>query len=113
MSGPIEYLEDAPGRDVVDSMKGLVLLEFGNDWCGHCRAAQPHVAAALATARAPVRHLAIADGRGRRLGRTFGVKLWPTLVLLKDGHEIGRCVRPHDAETVNTMLAAANEGPQA
>ncbi len=34
------------------------------------------------------------DGPGRRLGRSFQVKLWPTFIFLKDGVEQGRVVRP-------------------
>ena len=34
--------------------------------------------------------------KGKRLGRTFGVKLWPTLIVMVDGHEAARLVRPHD-----------------
>ncbi|WP_256659840.1 thioredoxin family protein, partial [Pseudomonas sp. LS-2] len=34
------------------------------------------------------------DGSGRRLGRSFGVKLWPTLVFMRDGQEVARLVRP-------------------
>jgi thioredoxin 1 len=37
-----------------------------------------------------VRHVKVEDGSGRRLGRSFGVKLWPTLVFLRDGREVAR-----------------------
>ncbi|MBI3145797.1 MAG: thioredoxin family protein [Pseudogulbenkiania sp.] len=60
------------------------LLHYGAPWCGHCRAAQPVLAAGL-TDHPRVRHIKIKDGRGRRLGRSFGVKLWPTLVFLRGG----------------------------
>jgi thioredoxin 1 len=46
------------------------------------------------------------DGPGRRLGRTFRVKLWPTLVLLRDGQEIGRIVRPTSSGEISDLLAA-------
>ncbi len=91
------YAESAPARDEVDAMRGPVVVEFGNDWCGHCRAAAPHVAAVLATYPDAV-HLKIADGPGRRLGRSFGVKLWPTLVFMRDGTELARVVRPRSRE---------------
>ena len=53
------------------------------------------------------RHL-IEDGPGRPLGRSFRIKQWPTLVLLRDGVEAGRLVRPQDAEQVRALLNAAN-----
>ena len=92
----MSYSSDAPDRAAVDAMRGAVLLDFGTDWCGHCGAARPLVDAAAA-AHPAVRHLRIEDGPGRRLGRSFGVKLWPTLVFLRDGVEAARLVRPRDA----------------
>jgi thioredoxin 1 len=78
-------------------------LDFGVNWCGHCRAAHPRIAAALA--RHPdVRHLRIEDGPGRPLGRSFGVKRWPTLVFLHDGQEVARLVRPPDSGVVEQAL---------
>lgn len=36
----------------------------------------------------------VEDGKGRPLGRSFRVKLWPTLIFLQDGAEVARVVRP-------------------
>ena len=99
----LSYSPDAPGRDAVDALPGLVLLEFGTDWCGHCQGAQPHIRKALAGAPA-LQHLKVEDGRGRPLGRSFGVKLWPTLVLLRDGTEVARVVRPGSAGDVEALF---------
>lgn len=106
MTTPLHYSPDAPSRADLERGQGLTLLEFGVDWCGHCRAAQAGVAEALA-AHPAVRHLRIEDGPGRALGRSFGVTLWPTLVLLVDGREQGRLVRPTEAAAV---LAALRRG---
>lgn len=94
-----EYLADGdtPTRQQVDDSKGLVLLEFGTDWCGICQAAQSRIAARL-TKHPEVRHLKVEDGPGRKLGRSFGVKLWPSLVFLKDGAVVRQLARPGDAE---------------
>ena len=81
-------------------MAGLVLLDFGTDWCGHCIAAREPVAAWL-DGHESVEHLRIEDGPGRRLGRAYRVKLWPTLVLLRDGREIARVVRPRDLQPLD------------
>lgn len=90
-----EYLDPdaAPTREEVDRMPGLVLLEFGTDWCGFCRAARPHVASLLGQ-KPGVRHLKVEDGPGRTLGRSFGVRLWPNFVLLKDGVVVRQLARP-------------------
>ena len=94
-----------PTRDDIDAMPGLVALEFGTDWCGFCQGARALIDRALG-AHPAVRHLSVEDGKGKRLGRTFGVKLWPTLVLLRDGREVARVVRPRsDAELASAFAA--------
>jgi thioredoxin 1 len=101
MSTP--YQTDAPSRTDVDALPGTTVLEFGTDWCGFCRAAQAPIAAGLAD-HPQVRHLKIEDGPGRPLGRSFGVKLWPTLVFLQDGQQMDKLVRPNDAQAVREAL---------
>ena len=98
------YEASEPARTEVDAWKGPVLLEFGSPWCGWCRRAQPLIAEALG-AHPGVRHVKIADASGRRLGRSYTVKLWPTLVFLRDGRELARLVRPGEAHPVREALA--------
>jgi thioredoxin 1 len=95
-----DYSENAPAPRDVEGLAGATVLEFGNSWCGHCRRAEPLIADAFAH-HERVRHIRIADASGQRLGRTFGVKLWPTLVFLKDGAEVTRLVRPTDPAAVH------------
>lgn len=92
-------------RATIDASRGAVLLEFGADWCGYCQSAQPLIAEALG-AYPGVRHVKIADGKGRPLGRSFGVKLWPTLVFLRDGEERMRAVRPNETSAIARGLDA-------
>jgi len=97
------YLDQEPSRAEVDGLPGATLLEFGTPWCGWCRGAQAHIGQAL-SAHPGVRHLKVEDGSGRPLGRSFRVKLWPTLVFLRDGREVARLVRPNAADQVSEAL---------
>jgi thioredoxin 1 len=92
-----------PTRAEIDALAEPALLEFGSPWCGHCRRAEPLVAEALA-AQPRVRHIKIHDASGKRLGRSFGVKLWPTLVYLRQGKEVGRLVRPTALDLIQKLL---------
>jgi len=90
-------------RAEIDAMEGSVVIEFGTAWCGFCKAAQPLIDAAMADV-SRARHIRIEDGKGRPLGRSFGVKLWPTLIFLSDGKEMARVVRPNETSTISRAL---------
>jgi len=92
-----------PSRDEVDALREAVVIEFGAAHCGHCRAAQPLIAATLQEHPA-VRHIKVEDGPGRKLGRSFRVKLWPTLIFMQQGREVTRLVRPGDAQAIEQTL---------
>lgn len=98
------YSEEAPDRAEVDALTGAVLIEFGANWCGHCQGAQPLIEAAQ-RAYPDLRALKIEDGPGRPLGRSFRVKLWPTLIFMKDGVELERLVRPGSEADISAALA--------
>jgi len=99
-----DYAQTEPKREEVDALPGATLIEFGSPWCGWCRRAQPLIAEALAT-HPHVRHIKVADASGRRLGRSFGVKLWPTLVFLREGKELAKLVRPDESAQIKEALA--------
>jgi thioredoxin 1 len=96
MSAPYEA---EPTKAAVEQLRGPAVIEFGTNWCGYCRAAQPLIQSAFAQ-NGSVRHVKVEDGKSRPLGRSFGVKLWPTLIFLRDGAEVARVVRPSSSDTL-------------
>ncbi len=90
-------------RAEVDSLAEPVVIEFGTSWCGHCMAAQPLIESAMTDFPA-LRHLKVEDGPGRPLGRSFRVKLWPTLIFMAGGQEVARLVRPASAGEIGSAL---------
>ncbi|MRW92698.1 thioredoxin [Duganella sp. FT80W] len=98
------YIPEAPQRAEFDAMAGAVMLEFGANWCGHCMAAQAPLEQAFQD-HAGVAHYKVEDGPGRPLGRSFRVKLWPTLIFLRDGQEVARLVRPLKAGDISAAFA--------
>jgi len=107
MLPPKPYLSETevPTRAEVNALQGLILLEFGSSGCGHCRAAQPLLAEVLPH-HPHWCYLRVEDGPGRPLGRSYRVKLWTTLVLLRDGMELARLVRPTQAADIAAALAS-------
>ncbi|MGV7167843.1 thioredoxin family protein [Xanthomonas citri] len=99
-----EYAAQAPERSAVEAQTGLQVLEFGTDWCGHCIAVQPLLQKLLGGYEA-IDYRKIEDGKGRPLGRSFRVTLWPTIILLRDGQELARAVRPQTREDLQDLLS--------
>jgi|GEM_PF-91690 thioredoxin 1 len=92
-----DYDKSGPKREEIDRLPGPVLLEFGTAWCGYCQAIQQPLKALLASFP-QVHHIKVEDGKGRPLGRSFGVKLWPNFVFLRDGQIILQLARPQPGE---------------
>ena len=97
------HLPQPPTRDAVDALPGTTVLEFGTPWCPHCLRAQPFIEHALKDQETA--HIKVEDGPGQRLGRSYKVKLWPTLVVLRDGQEVGRLVRPAAEQDIESVMS--------
>lgn len=104
MSMTHSFADTEPSRAEIDALPGPTLLEFGAPWCGFCMRAKPLIETAF-DGHDPVRHIKVEDGSGRPLGRSFRVKLWPTLVFLRDGQEVARLVRPGSAAEIADAMA--------
>jgi thioredoxin 1 len=106
MAFTTHFVSPEPTRADVDALPGTTVLEFGTGWCGFCLRAQPLIASAMQT-HPELRHLKVEDGPGKPLGRSFRIKLWPSLIVMKDGQEVERLVRPESEEQISEALARA------
>lgn len=104
-----DYADAAPDIVDIEAARGPLVLEFGAPWCGWCTGATPHVRRAFESFP-EVPHTRVYDGKGKRLGRAFRVKLWPTLIFLRDGQEVMRLVRPASAEQIRDALSQVAAG---
>lgn len=88
-------------EDTVEALSedGLVFHVWGGDWCGDCRGQLPDFGAALDAAGVPddrVHHYPVEkDADGSKTGprvEEYGIELIPTVVVERDGEEVGRYV---------------------
>lgn len=103
MATAFPYLPSPMARADIERQTGSLLLDFGVDWCPHCQQAETLLAEAL-VGKTGLRHLKVEDGPGRRLGRSYRVKLWPTLIFLSNGQEVDRLVRPTELAQIEAVL---------
>lgn len=99
------YEPETITREQADALPGVTVLQFGTNWCGYCRAAEPAAEQVLSGVEG-VRRVLVEDGKGRPLGRSYRVTLWPTFIFLRDGVEVARVVRPWRPEDFGEAIAA-------
>ena len=99
-----ETSQPEPSREELERMPGHIVIEFGTGWCSYFQALAPHLATALGK-YPDVRLIEIEDGKGKPLGRSFRVQLWPTLVFMRDGAIVSQLVRPSLKEVEETLAA--------
>jgi thioredoxin 1 len=100
--------QEPADRTEIDALKGPAVVEFGTNWCGICKAAQPNIAEAFAK-YPDIPRIKVEDGSGRPLGRSFNVRLWPTLVFMRDGQQVAKLVRPEDSQSIADALTSISQ----
>lgn len=106
MTEQFTYLTEENFNEGIRS--GVTLVDFYADWCGPCRMLTP-VLEELAADIAGTAEIAKIDiDRAQRVASTFQVTSIPTLILFKDGKEIGRLVGLRDKDTIKDFILAGS-----
>ena len=75
-----------------ETSQGLVLVDFWAPWCSNCRMLAPSFDALAEKFDGKIRFLKIDADAYNDFAVDKGVETLPTLVLYKDGKEIGRSI---------------------
>ena len=81
----VKYLKDENFENEIK--KGLVLVDFYADWCGPCKALAP-----ILEELEDISVLKVNTEEHTDLAVSFGVMSIPTLILFKDGEQVGKNV---------------------
>jgi len=102
-----------PTFDPTQLPAGIALLDFGAERCAPCRAMLPLIEALADEYRSHVQMFAIDCDAEPDIAAQYGVRAMPTLVLLRDGREVGRVVGARPRSYVAGMLDRAIAGDSA
>lgn len=83
---------------------GLTLVDFYADWCGPCRMLTPVLEEVARDVAGQAKIAKIDIDEAQKTASTYQVTSIPTLILFKDGREVGRLVGLRDRETIKEFI---------
>jgi thioredoxin 1 len=102
MTDTFVYLEEETFQEGVGS--GLTLVDFYADWCGPCRMLTPVLEEVKKELEGTANVAKIDIDKAQGIASKFQVTSIPTLILFKEGKEVGRLVGLRDKETIKEFV---------
>ncbi len=106
MSEELKKFTEESFKDGVS--KGVTLVDFYADWCGPCRMMTPVLVKLAADLQGKATIAKLDIDHAQKIASTFQVTSVPTLILFKDGKEVGRLVGLRDGDTVKKFVLSAH-----
>ncbi len=89
--------------------KGTTLVDFYADWCGPCRMMTPILEKMAQEMQSSVTIGKLDVDHAQRIASTYQVTSVPTLILFKDGKEMGRVVGLRDEASLKEFINSAGK----
>jgi thioredoxin 1 len=89
--------------------EGIVLVDFYADWCGPCRMMTPVLERVAQDVQGKATIAKLDIDHAQKIAGGFQVTSVPTLILFKQGKEVGRLVGLRDADAVKDFISSAQK----
>jgi len=101
---------DQAAFDAISPLPGVTVVDFTAAWCGPCKTLDPILGALAAEYAGRARVVAVDVNDVPAVAERFNVRSMPTVVLLRDGAEVGRFVGSRPRAFVQGVLDRALHG---
>ena len=99
----LKYVNNKDFKEIINSSKPVVMIDFFATWCGPCTKLHP-VLEKLAAASDAYDIVKVDVDENPALAEKFGVSAVPTMIIFKDGKSVGRAEGYYEFETLKAKL---------
>ena len=105
---PLPWIVDASELNFAAVIQApvLVLVDLWAPWCGPCRTLSPLIEQAATDLAGRLKVVKVNVDSAPGISQTFGVQGIPTILLVRDGHEVSRQIGALPARTLRTWIDA-------
>lgn len=101
----IQHLTDETFEAAIQ--KGITLVDFHAEWCGPCRMLAPVLQEVAKEVQGKAKIAKVDIDQAQRIAADYEVSSVPTMILFKDGKQVGQLVGLRNAATIKQFIDSA------